>query len=37
MPWNAGQGKFIRANPDFSGETVWQQDQQDDGVCFLIS
>lgn len=28
MPWNAGQGKFIRANPDFSGETVWQQDQQ---------
>ena len=28
MPWNSGQGKFIRANPDFSGETVWQQDQQ---------
>jgi hypothetical protein len=28
MPWNSGQGKFIRINPDFSGETVWQQDQQ---------
>ena len=28
MPWNSGQGKFIRTNPDFSGETVWQQDQQ---------
>ena len=28
MPWNIGQKKFIRANPDFTGETVWQQDQQ---------
>lgn len=28
MPWNSPQKKFIRTNPDFSGETVWQQDQQ---------
>ena len=26
MPWQA-DGKFLRVNPDFSGPTVWAQDQ----------
>ena len=28
MPWNIAQKKVIRENPDFTGETIWQQDQQ---------
>jgi hypothetical protein len=28
MGWDVGQKKFIRENPDYSGASVWQQDQQ---------
>jgi hypothetical protein len=27
MPWNQAQKKVLRVNPDFTGATVWQQDQ----------
>ena len=26
MPWDQGQKRFIRSNPDYSGATVWQED-----------